>query len=721
MNKEKFMESKKLYSLFLEPKINSLKFVSLLLFFVFSMSVQIFAAQQEANSPELESYFNLLKEEKTTLITTGASRPLPKEKMPASVIVITADEIKLLGLRNLTDVINYLVPGGVGDLHRADKTGLYCFRGITADDNAKYVFMVDGLNSNSLTSKGGSSEVYLGLLDELDRIEITEGPSSSLYGDGATSGVINFITKTGRDFQGTEVTAGFGSGHKYETSVKYGKKRSETDSDFYYFGFRRSDGFNPEGGSGSVTNSKYWEEHAASGRHWDHFAPSGKFHSNIERGDFTLRTRYVREIFEEPYVWSQKASGATTQFEERADRFVGHEYMFIQPEIKHRFNDNHSIKTNLSFEIDDRWEERFKDWYGSAGGDKIADAGHKILAYGERKFRGQFFHYYDGWANHKFTSGAEFLWMCIGPDLNGDNFHITSSSGHRRVQASKTRETVYSGAIFFEDIWQVSPQDTFFGGLRVENHKLAPSSISPRAAISHDFDEKTNLKFLYNSGYRIPLWTDYTQNITGGYPEPKPEKVQSFETHLLHSFSPKFSTTLIGYYTIYKDLLYYWSGHGKYNFSNVKAAGLELVGDYRTKNLKLRLSHSYSRPVSLSDNNYTITQLSYDEQHWGEFPTHMTKGYAIINLIEDRCLLGITYFRPWAIRGQRDVDSKLKHPADYINATLTFKLNKNLDLQLSGYNLTGEDRPWWGANTADGLSRDIDPHTSYFVRLIGKF
>jgi len=688
----------------------------------FCFSQQLSAEETEKSSDDLTGYFDLLKEEKTTLITTGASRPMPKRNMPVSVTVITAEEIKLLGLRNLTDVINYMVPGGVADLHRSDKTGLYCFRGITADDNAKFIFMVDGLNSNSLTSKGASSEIYLGLLDDLDRIEITQGVSSSLYGDGATSGVINFITKTGRDFQGTEITAGYGSGQKYETSVKYGRKLSETDNDFYYFGFKQSDGFTPKGGSGSVTQSKYWEEHAAPGRHWDHFAPSYKFHSNIERGDFTLRARYVREIFEEPYVWSTKASGATSQYEERADRFVGHEYFFVQPEIKHKFNDNHSIKTNLSFEMDDRWETKIKDWYASSGGDRILEAGQNILAYGERKIRGQFFHYYDGWANHKFTSGAEFLWMLIGPDLNGDNIKIYIDSGsHRAERASKVREKVYSGAIFFDDIWQVNPQDTVFAGVRVENYNLAPASILPHAAISHDFSEKTNLKFLYNSGYRIPVWTDYTQNQTGSYPKPEPEKVQSYEAHLLHNFSPKFSTTLIGYYTIYKDLLYYWSGHGKYNFSEVKAAGLELVGDYRLKNLKLRLSHSYSRPVSLSDNYYTVTQLSDDERNWAESPTHMTKGHAIINLVEDKCLLGITYFRPWAIRGQQNIDSKLKHAADYINATLTFKLNKNFDLQLSGYNLTGEDRPWWGANTSDGLSRDVDTRTSYFVRLIGKF
>jgi len=44
-----------------------------------------------------------------------------------------------------------------------------------------------------------------------------------------------------------------------------------------------------------------------------------------------------------------------------------------------------------------------------------------------------------------------------------------------------------------------------------------------------------------------------------------------------------------------------------------------------------------------------------------------------------------------------------------------------MELQVSGYNLTGEDHPWWGAYTYDGTSRAVDPHTEYFVRLIWRF
>jgi outer membrane receptor protein involved in Fe transport len=648
---------------------------------------------------------------------------MEKRKMPATVTVITAEELKLLGLRHLTDVINYIVPGGVGDIHRSTRTGLYCFRGITADDNGKFVFMVDGLDCTPQTYWGAFNERYLGLMDELDRIEITQGVGSTLYGSGATSGVINFITKTGKTHQGWELNAGYGSWDKYEDSIKYGEKKSDDEDSFYYFAFKRSHGSVPRGGGGSSLTAYGDRMHGSSGREWDHFGPSYKFHTNINRGDFTLRARYIQEKFEEPYFTKPDCDWWDT-----ADRYWFHSYLFIQPEIKHRFNDRHSIKANASFAMDEMGDEKLRNWYGTASGPLVVKAGDRSLTKGERKFRGQFFHYYDGWENHKLTNGVEYFWMHAGPDFYGDNKRVRYSGGSRVVDVGVDPEDLYYAAVFSEDIWQIDEKSTFFAGVRIEDHKLTPVSITPRFALTHNVDEKTDLKFLYNTGFRTPPWAYYTSNENGGKPKPDPEKVTSYEAHILHKFSPKFSTTLVWYYTIYKDLINYWSSSlggnsSYYNWPEVRASGLELTGDWRTDNLKLKFSHSFSRPVHFADtaSAYNATFLSYNMRDWAQFPTHMSKVQAIINLVEDKAVLGLTYFHPWAIRGQRNADSKLKWGWNFLNATLTLKLKENMEFQISGYNLTGEDNPWWEAYAYDGTSRAVDPHTEYFLRLIWRF
>jgi len=689
---------------------------------IFGFSAGLFAQEAIAGSDELQGYFDLLEQEQVP-VTTGASRPMAKEKMPATVAVITAEELKLLGLRHLTDV---------GDIHRSSRTGLYCFRGITADDNGKYVFMVDGLDATPQSYRGAFNERYFGLMDELDRIEITQGVGSTLYGSGATSGVINFITKTGKDFQGWELNAGYGSWEKHEHSIKYGEQKGDDEDSFYYFGFKRSHGSVPRGGGGDSTasttpygNKNYADKNqSASGREWDHFGPSFKFHTNIRRGDFMLRARYVQGKFEEPYFASPGRASSPTEYWDTADRYWFHSYLFIQPEIKHKFNENHSIKADLSFGMDEMGGEKLRNWYRSDGSLRVKE-GDRSITKGERKFRGRFFHYYDGWDNHQLTSGLELFWMHAGPDFYDKNRRVKNNGD--RVK-SIDPEDIYFAAFFAEDIWRIDEKSTFFAGARVENHKKTPVSITPRFALTHSLDEKTDLKFLYNTGFRTPPWGYYASNKSGGKQTPDPEKVTSYEAHILHKFSPKFSASLVGYYTIYKNLINYWSSSlggnsSYYNWPEVKASGLELTGDYRTKNLKLKFSHSYSRPVHFADNDsaYNGTFLSYNMRDWAQFPTHMSKVQAIINLIKDKAILGLTYFRPWGIRGQRNADSKLKWPANYLNATLTLKLKKDMELQVSGYNLTGEDHPWWGAYTYDGTSRAVDPHTEYFVRLIWRF
>ncbi len=663
-------------------------------------------AEENNKSSELQVFFNLVEQE-TEPIITGVSRPTLKKDVPASITVITADELKLLGLRHLTDVIDFIVPGGVGGIHRSSRTGLYAFRGITVDNNGKYVFMVDGLNCGNLTQWGAFNERYLGLMDDLDRIEIIQGTGSILYGSGAISGIINFITKTGQDFQGREITAGYGSWEKYETSLKFGEQVSPENDSFYYGAYKNSQGTRPTDGTGTSR-----DEHSGPGRNWDHFNNSGKLHANIHRGDWTIRARFVQDRFEEPFT-----RGVTTL--NTSDNFWFENYLFVQPEYTKKLSDISSIKANISLVMNESGMEKTKDWSAAP---VLIEEGHKQSTSGERKFRGQLFHYYDGFANHKLTSGIELFWMRSGPDFLGENYTIARRSGAKSITKVVHPENLYFAAGFFEDVWKWSEKTTVFAGARLEDHNKTTPNISPRVAISHDYNEKTNVKLLYNRGFRTPDWAYYSVNKDLGASRPRPERVDSFEGHVTHRFNPKFSMTTIGYYTIYKDIINFFTSTNSYNnFSVVRAVGVEVSGDYRSEDLKLSVSHSYSRPHNMGSENFSDISLSYDTKDWAQFPTNMTKAHAIIPIVREKCMLGLTYFRPWGIKGHRNSPAELKRGADYLNATLSFMLNKNLEMQFSGYNLTGEDHPWWGANTVDGNSRDVDTHTEFFARLIWRF
>ena len=63
-------------------------------------------------------------------------------------------------------------------------------------------------------------------VDLIDRVEIIKGPGSSLYGTNALFGVVNVITKRGRDLKGAEVSGEASSSNTYRGRLSYGNKFS---------------------------------------------------------------------------------------------------------------------------------------------------------------------------------------------------------------------------------------------------------------------------------------------------------------------------------------------------------------------------------------------------------------------------------------------------------------------------------------------------------------
>jgi outer membrane receptor for ferrienterochelin and colicins len=112
---------------------------------------------------------------------------------PATVIVVTADEIQRRGYLDIEEVLHDL-PGF--DISRTD-SDIYSYiflRGYRTTDNDRILFIVDGVEQNELSS----NTVYLSRqypLSNIDRIEVVYGPASTMYGANAYTGVISVITK----------------------------------------------------------------------------------------------------------------------------------------------------------------------------------------------------------------------------------------------------------------------------------------------------------------------------------------------------------------------------------------------------------------------------------------------------------------------------------------------------------------------------------------------
>src|ERR1039457_2134288 len=156
-------------------------------------------------------------------VVSSASKFLQKATAaPASVTVISAEEIQRYGYRTLADVLQ----SAPGFNISYDRNYAYLgSRGISLGDfNSRTLLLVDGHRvNNNLTDGAYIDTSFILDMDLVDRVEIIRGPSAVLYGNNAFFGVINVITRTGAQLNGGEVSGGYGSFDSYKARVSYGK------------------------------------------------------------------------------------------------------------------------------------------------------------------------------------------------------------------------------------------------------------------------------------------------------------------------------------------------------------------------------------------------------------------------------------------------------------------------------------------------------------------
>ena len=143
---------------------------------------------------------------------------------PAFVTIITSDDIKKYGYRNFTDILRS-VPGLFVNYDRNyHYVGL---RGFSrpGDYNTRFLLLVDGhrVNDNVYDTAPIGTD-FLVDIDLIDRVEVIQGPSSSLYGTNAFFGIISVKTKSGKDYKALEISGEGGSFTTFKGRSTYGNK-----------------------------------------------------------------------------------------------------------------------------------------------------------------------------------------------------------------------------------------------------------------------------------------------------------------------------------------------------------------------------------------------------------------------------------------------------------------------------------------------------------------
>jgi iron complex outermembrane receptor protein len=137
--------------------------------------------------------------------TTSTRTPTEVFKVPAAIYVITHDDIRRSGVTSIPEALR-LAPGVQVARIDANKWAIG-LRGFGSRLSRAMLVMIDGRAVYTPLFAGTYWEVQDVLLSDVDRIEVVLGPGGTLWGANAVNGIVNIITSSAKDTQGTMVAA----------------------------------------------------------------------------------------------------------------------------------------------------------------------------------------------------------------------------------------------------------------------------------------------------------------------------------------------------------------------------------------------------------------------------------------------------------------------------------------------------------------------------------
>ena len=149
------------------------------------------------------------------VLITATKREIPADEAGVSFSLLDRPDLERRQKRDALQILRE-VPGMdvVQSGSRGGSTDLFV-RGAESNHN---LVMIDGFKLN----RGGGSYDFSNLtVDNLDRIEIVRGSSSSLYGSDAVASAINLLSRRGQGPPRTELRAMAGSRHTIEERVSF--------------------------------------------------------------------------------------------------------------------------------------------------------------------------------------------------------------------------------------------------------------------------------------------------------------------------------------------------------------------------------------------------------------------------------------------------------------------------------------------------------------------
>jgi len=149
-------------------------------------------------------------------------------EVPSAVYVITADAIRRGGFTSVPEALR-LAPG-VHVARQYDNQWAISARGFENTYANKLLVLIDGRIVYSQLFSGTFWETQTPPLGDIDRIEVIRGPGATIWGPNAVNGVINVITRSATQTEGTQVMARAGNEEQLTAELSHTFGGSSVDA-----------------------------------------------------------------------------------------------------------------------------------------------------------------------------------------------------------------------------------------------------------------------------------------------------------------------------------------------------------------------------------------------------------------------------------------------------------------------------------------------------------